>query len=130
MKRMMSDQRAAGLLISMTLAGVLVVGLMGSWWPGIYLALGIPLAIRSFVRGKAYDGVVFLVIFGLGWITATWVENYGFIFPTVLSIAAIYTLCRDVFGLDPEEADERKEELEVEIQEERDQGASSSDRPL
>ncbi|MFZ4099012.1 MAG: hypothetical protein ACOYKZ_01620 [Chlamydiia bacterium] len=129
--RLMSDQRAGGLLITMILVGVLIVGLSGNWWPEIYIVLGIPLATWCLVRGRPYDAGVFAVIFGLGWVTGTWVTPYAFIFPTLIAIAALFTLCRDVFRLDPEEAEEREEELESEIQEERNpNGSSRPNRPL
>ena len=51
------------LSFSLFLVGVAVLCYTGGWWPGIMLAIGLPLALKQYLLGKTYDTWITLFVF-------------------------------------------------------------------
>lgn len=120
MKRVVSDVQASSLLIGMIGVGFAVLAFTDSWWPACYGAVGLPLAIWCFLRGRLYDGILTALLFSAGWATASWSTGWAIGVPVLISVAALYTLVRETYRLDPESIGEREDEVESEIEEGRD----------
>jgi hypothetical protein len=115
--RLMSDQKASALLMALSLVGMAVLGFTGNWWPALYGVIGLPVAVWCFVRGRWYDAMLIAILSSVGWATAEWVEGRSMAVPVLISVAALYTLFRELLGLDPEGLEDLEEEVESEIQE-------------
>lgn len=58
-----SDQRALKISSAVFLVCLAVLAFLGTWWPGMALAIGITIATRQLLRGKYYSMALSLVVF-------------------------------------------------------------------
>lgn len=85
------------------------------WWPGIMLAVGLPLALRQYLIGKAYDMIVTLLVFVGTFISVEYDISWRVLLPSLFTIGAIYILFRE-FTTEMTE-DEKEEDVNHEIEE-------------
>lgn len=112
-----SYRRAKALSSSFFLVCLALLLFTDQWWPGILLAVGLPLALRHFLLGRKYDMYLTLTIFVGGYLVSGYDIKWEILAPTILVIAAIYMLVREFF--DPEISTEAEDEesLSREIEE-------------
>lgn len=115
-----SYKRAKAISSSLFLISVAVLFFTDKWWPGLLLAIGIPLAIRHYLLGRTYDMWLTLTIFIGGFLAAGANINWDILIPVILVVAAVYMLIREF--LDPNVTDESEDEesLNKEIEEMKD----------
>lgn len=80
-----------------TFNGILLIGLgilfwTNWWWPGVMLLLGVALGVRQALRGRIYDAVLSLIIFGGLFVGALVDWKFSFLFPVLFVTAGIYLL--------------------------------------
>lgn len=112
-----SYRRAKALSSSFFLICLAILLVTDKWWPGILLAIGLPLSLRHLLLGRKYDMVLSLIIFVGGYFISGYEIAWNILAPTILVIAAIYMLLREFF--DPEITSEAEDEesLNHEIEE-------------
>jgi hypothetical protein len=89
------------------------------WWPGIMLAIGLPLALRQYLLGRTYDTIVTLLVFIGTFVTVEFDISWKVFLPIIFSLGAIYILLREAFEDTPPPEPEQEEELNHEIEEEK-----------
>jgi hypothetical protein len=114
-----SQKRAKAFALSLFLIGIAVLIFLQAWWPGILLAMGIPLALKQYLMGRTYDMCLSLVVFGLGFVSVQFDISWQLILPVLFVLGAIYIFCRELYegSVPPEdeiEEDKNKELEEVE----------------
>ncbi len=103
-----SYRRAKAISSSFFLLGAAVLLYTNQWWPGVLLAIGLPLAIRHFLLGRTYDMCLTLAIFVGGYLVSGYDIEWEVLAPVILIIAAIYMILREF--LDPEITTEAEDE--------------------
>lgn len=111
-----SRRKAGNYFNGLFLVGLAILSFLDTWWPGILLVIGLPLAFRQYLRGRRYDMWVTLIIFvGLFLLYLVDWENVV-VLPVILFLAGIFILFREYtqpikrFGV--EEVESVREELE------------------
>lgn len=114
-----SKKKARALAISVLLLSLAVLVYTNVWWPGIMLAVGLPLALRQYLLGRTYDMILSLLVFVGTFVTVQFEISWNLFLPILFTLGAIYILFREFFG--PDEADEEEEEelLNKEIEEDK-----------
>lgn len=112
-----SQKRARAIGSSLFLICLAVVAFTGNWWPGLILAVGIPLAVRQFLLGKVYDMCLSLVLFVGAFIASGYNISWEILLPVIFITGAIYTLIREFFDTEIPEEPEEEESLNKEIEE-------------
>ena len=93
--------------------GFAILAAFGKWWPGILLAIGIPVSLRNFLTGKVYEGFVSLVIF-FGVYLSYYFEFRGRVAAVVIfGLGALYFFLKEF--VPPAEPDETEDEMEEDI---------------
>lgn len=118
MHQLTSKRRAKSLSFALFLIGLAIVSYLNSWWPGIMLVIGIPLALRQFLRGHLYDTMVSLFIFIGIFVVVQFNFSWEFLLPVLLIVGAIYVLFREYFDSRTTPEDEEEVDLNEEIEEE------------
>lgn len=115
-----SQRRAKTLSSSLFLIGLAIVSLTETWWPGMMLVIGIPLALRQYLLGHTYDACLSLVIFCGAFFVAGFNVSWEVILPVLFIIAAIYTLAGEFLNpaLTTEAEDEESTSYEIKEDEE------------
>ncbi len=113
-----SKRRAKSLSFALFLLGLAVASYLNSWWPGITLVIGIPLALRQFLQGHLYDTMVSLFIFIGIFVAVHFNFSWEFLLPVLLIVGAIYVLFREYFDSRTTPEDEEEVDLNEEIEEE------------
>lgn len=121
MKKQISRRRAKVLSSSLCLIGLAIVAYLQAWWPGIMLAIGLPLALRQCLLGRLYDMWVSLVIFCGVFIVAQFDISWDVILPVLFVVGAIYILFREYFDSKTESEAEHEEDINCEIEEDQHQ---------
>jgi len=114
-----SRRKAGNYFTGLFLVGLAILSFTNTWWPGILLVIGLPLALRQYLRGRIYDMCVSLVIF-VGLFVLYWVgwenvlENV-LVLPVLLFLGGMFILFREYtqpmqrYGV--EEVEDAREEL-------------------
>jgi 4-hydroxybenzoate polyprenyltransferase len=117
-KILTSNRRAGALSTALFLVGFAVILYIDSWWPGIMLVIGIPLALRQFLLGRYHDTIFTLCIFVGFFIIAQFNISWKILVPILFIMAAIYILCKEWIISTTTTEDEKEEDLNKEIEEE------------
>ena len=117
MPKRTSLRRAQGISSALCLMGLAIVAYLHAWWPGIMLAIGLPLALRQFLLGRNYDMWVSLVIFCGVFIISQFDISWDLILPVLFAVGGIYILFREYFESKTESESEREEDINCEIEE-------------
>src|SRR3989338_4658468 len=110
--------RKKSLLLSGALffIGLIAIAMMHSLWPGIMLAIGLPLALRQYLLGKTHDTIITLFVFGGTFLTVAFDIQWELFLPVLFALGAFYVLIRELFSPDPITEEEIEENTEQEIE--------------
>jgi hypothetical protein len=112
-----SRKKAQALSTALFLLGLAVLTFTDDWWPGIMLAVGIPVAIRQYLLGRTYDMMVSLLVFVGTFVTVQFDISWRVFLPILFTLGAIYILFREFFDAEEVTEAEVEEDLEKEIEE-------------
>jgi 4-hydroxybenzoate polyprenyltransferase len=117
MKRIASKKRAKALSVALFLIGLAIISYLDAWWPGIMLAVGIPLALRQYLLGRHYDmGVTLFVFIGV-FVTVQFDISWEVLLPVLFALGGIYILFREYLESKEEPLEEEEEDANQEIEE-------------
>ena len=94
-----NTEKANALSLGLFLIGVAILYLAGRWWPGILLVVGIPYAIRNYIKGRLYDSLFIFVIFTLAFLVAFLQIPTEVLVPIILFIIGLHIIFRE-YGRD------------------------------
>ncbi len=113
-----SRRRASAFSSALFFIGLAIVALTSTWWPGIMLVIGIPLALRQFLLGHTYDMLLSLAVFIGVFITAFFDVTWDILLFVIFVIAAIYIVLREFQESREHPEDQDDEDINHEIEEE------------
>jgi hypothetical protein len=117
-KAVTSRKRAKSISIALFLVLLATISYLKLWWPGIMLAVGLPLALRQYLLGRFYDmGVTLFVFIGV-FITVQFDISWEILLPVLFTLGGIYVFFREYLENKELPEDEREEDLNEEIEEE------------
>jgi len=111
-----SKGTAKAISLGCFLIGLAIVTYLQTWWPGIMLVVGLPLAVRQYLLGRRYDvGVTLFVFIGV-FVTVQFDISWEILLPVLFTIGGIYIFVREFVERKtvPEEEEELNQELEEE----------------
>lgn len=117
----LSKRKAHSLFAALLLIGIAILSIIDQFWPGILIAIGIPLAIKYFLLRRYYDAVLTLVIFGGIFTTVLIPLNRAYFVPFILITAAFFIFAKEFFAPKHESEIEYDENLNQEIEEDQNQ---------
>lgn len=115
--RIVCQKKAKRFSFALFLIGVVCLSYVGIWWPGIMLAIGIPLAVKQYLLGKRYDVALTLFVFAGVFITVQFDIEWKVLLPVLFTIGGIYILFRDLVETSQLTEKEKEEDLNEEIEE-------------
>lgn len=96
MARMLVCRKKAKILsFALFLLLLVTLSYTKQWWPGIMLAIGLPLSLKQYLLGKTYDVAVTLFVFVGVFVTVAFSVEWDILLPVLFTIGGIYILCRD-----------------------------------
>lgn len=106
-------------IISIGLFFLFLIGLIitGNWWPGIMIAIGLPLAIQQYLLGRTYDAMISILVFIGTFVTVQFDISWKIFLPILFSLGAIYILYREFFIEEETTESEREEDSNKEFEE-------------
>lgn len=116
---LVSEKRAKALTLALFLIGLAVVTYFNAWWPGIMLAVGLPLALRQYLLGRHYDMGVSLFVFIGVFVTVQFDISWEILLPVLFTIGGIYIFFREYLESKTKTLEEEEEDINHEIEEER-----------
>lgn len=114
-KPLVSRHKADKIALAVFLAGLAVLSYLETWWPGLALVFGTALLAKRLFEGKYYEALLAVVVFG-GVFAAI---EYNFSWVTALFLIAALVVLFQVFSNTPVDEIEEEDELEKEIDEDR-----------
>lgn len=117
MRQLASNKRARAISFALFLVGLAVCSFTKSWWPAIMLVVGVPLAIRQVLGGRAQDAVPTLIIFVGVFITYQYDINWQLLLPILFVTSALLVLYREFWTTRYPTVAEEDEDINVEIEE-------------
>ncbi|HSX38940.1 MAG TPA: hypothetical protein VLE95_09015 [Chlamydiales bacterium] len=114
-----SRKKARVLSTVLFLLGIAALIFTENWWPGIMLAAGLPLALRQYLLGRVYDMYISLLVFVGTFITVQFDITWRVFLPILFTIGAIYVLLREYMEPIVEEEEEKEEDAQHEIEEDK-----------
>ena len=117
-KRLMSEKRAKAISVALFLVGLACISYFQMWWPGIMLAVGLPLALRQYLLGRHYDMGVSLFVFVGVFVTVQFDISWEVLLPVLFALGGIYILFREFLESKEKTEVEEEEDLNQEIEEE------------
>ena len=112
-----SARTAKTLALVLFLIGLAILTYANAWWPGIMLAIGLPIAFRQYLVGRRYDMYVSLFVFIGVFVTVQFNIAWEVILPILFSLGAIYIFFREFIESRTRTEAENEEELNAEIEE-------------
>ncbi len=111
-KALVSQKAAKRLSFAVFLIGLAIITYLRSWWPGIMLGLGIPLAFRQYLLGRRYDMGVSLFVFIGVFVTVYFKISWEILLPILFTTGGIYLFFREYVesSTQPEEEIEEQED--------------------
>ncbi|MCP5504303.1 MAG: hypothetical protein H7A41_04030 [Chlamydiales bacterium] len=94
-KPLIAKNKAKALSTALFLIGLAVIFFIDSWWPGIMLVIGIPLALKQFLQGRFHDAAISLFVFVGFFIIAQFNISWKILIPILFIMAAVYILCKE-----------------------------------
>ncbi len=110
-----SQKKAKNISIVLFLIALAIVSFTGQWWPGLLLAVGLPLALKHYLLGQRYDVLMVLLVFFGAFLSVTYEFSWPVILPVLFTLGAIYLLFRDL--VEEHSLAEEEQDLNEEIQE-------------
>jgi hypothetical protein len=112
-----SRKKAQAISTAFFLLGLAILILTDAWWPGIMLAIGIPLAIRQYLLDRHYDMGVTLLVFIGTFITVQFDISWRVFLPILFTMGALYILLREFFHTEETTEAEIEDDLNHELDE-------------
>lgn len=110
-------KKIKALTFCLFLIGIAVLSYTRSWWPGIMLAIGIPLAIKQYLLGRKYDmGITLFVFLGV-FVSVAFEIQWEILLPVLFTLGGIYIFFRDFLENSTCNEVEREEDMNEEIEE-------------
>ncbi len=112
-KPLLMRKKAKIVALIVFLLALIIVTYMGAWWPGIMLAVGLPLAILQYLQGRMYDVGITLFVFVGAFFTVQFNIKWEVFLPILFAIGGIYIFFREfIYSRSPEEEEmeENKDE--------------------
>lgn len=112
-KPVLLRKRAKIVALVVFFLGLLILTLIGNWWPGIMLVVGLPLAILQYLQGRHYDMGVSLFVFFGAFVTVQFNIRWEVFLPILFAIGGVYIFFREFLfsrSTEDEEFDEDKKE--------------------
>ena len=94
-KPLLPKNKAQALSTALLLVGLAILLFTDAWWPGILLAVGIPLALKQLLNGRYYDAIISLFVFVGFFIIASFDISWKILVPILFVMAAVFTLCKE-----------------------------------
>lgn len=117
MGQLMSRKRASAISTALFLVSLAIMIFIGSWWPAIMLAIGVPVALRQFLLGRHFDMCVTLFVFCGVFVTEQFDISWEILLPVLFVIGAIYILMREFQESKEHPEDIEDEDTNLEIEE-------------
>ncbi len=117
MGRIVSKKRAKVLSVALFLIGLAIISYLQAWWPGIMLAVGLPLALRQYLLGRPYDMCISLFVFVGVFITVQFNIAWEVLLPVLFALGGIYVLFREFLESKETPLEEEEEDINQEIEE-------------
>ncbi len=114
---LVSRKKAKTISISLFLVALAIVSYTGDWWPGIMLAIGIPLALKQYLLGKKYDVLITLIVFVGVFLSIHQKLFWPILLPVLFTLGGIYVFFRDIIEESSISEPEQEEDLNEEIEE-------------
>ncbi|MCI0382460.1 MAG: hypothetical protein L0207_05375 [Chlamydiae bacterium] len=107
-KPLTTKKRAKRISLAIFLIGIAILTYSGKWWPGLMLAIGIPIAARQYLLGRHYDvGITLFVFLGV-FITVQFNISWKILLPVLFTIGGIYIFFREYIESRVESEEEEK----------------------
>lgn len=110
-----SHRKANSISIGLFFIGLGALTFSRIFWPWILLVIGIPVIVRQYLRGQYYDMLVSGIIFGGGFIIATFDVLWASLVGVLFTISGIYIIFREYFVSKERVGDEAIEDAKQEI---------------
>ncbi len=114
---LVSRNKAKTISIAIFLIALAIVSYTGNWWPGIMLAIGIPLALKQYLLGHKYDVLITLIVFVGVFVSITKELVWPVLLPVLFTLGGIYIFCRDFIESSTITEIEHEEDVNEEIEE-------------
>ncbi|MDN3506563.1 MAG: hypothetical protein P0S96_04975 [Simkaniaceae bacterium] len=109
-KPVLMRKRAKIVALIVFLLALIIITFLGTWWPGIMLAVGLPLAILQYLQGRMYDMCVSLFVFVGAFITVQFNIKWEIFLPVLFAIGGIYIFFREFIYSRSEEEEKMEED--------------------
>lgn len=109
-KPVLMRKRAKIVALIVFLLALIIITFLGTWWPGIMLAVGLPLAILQYLQGRMYDMWVSLFVFVGAFITVQFNIKWEIFLPVLFAIGGIYIFFREFIYSRSEEEEKLEED--------------------
>jgi len=109
-KPVLMRKRAKIVALIIFLLSLVIITFLGTWWPGIMLAVGLPLAILQYLQGRMYDMWVSLFVFVGAFVTVQFNIKWEIFLPVLFAIGGIYIFFREFIYSRSTEDDEMKDD--------------------
>ena len=94
-KPITSYQSAKVISLVLFFIALAIITYYKAWWPGIMLAIGIPLAIRQYLVGRHFDMAISLFVFGGVFITTQFKIHWEVLLPVLFTLGGLYIFFRE-----------------------------------
>ena len=112
-----SQKRAHIISTAAFLLAIAALVFTDDWWPGIMLAVGLPIALRQYLLGRRYDMMISLLVFIGTFVTVQFDISWRIFLPVLFTLGAIYVLVREYFEAAANTEAEREEDSNHELEE-------------
>ena len=109
-RQLTSKKRAQAFSTALFFIGLAILTVTQQWWPGIMLAIGLPLALRQYLLGRTYDMSISLLVFLGTFVTVQFDISWQLLLPVLFTVGAIYTLAREFLTSEEENQSNKKDE--------------------
>lgn len=116
-----SRRRIKTFSIVLFLVGLAIITYLRAWWPGIMLAIGLPLALRQYLLDRPYDMYLSLFVFVGVFVTVQFDIAWEVLLPVLFAIGGVYLLFREYVESREETLPEQEEDANQEIEEDQHQ---------
>ena len=126
----LTKRKALILSFMLFIVGIAILAFAEYWWPGLLLAIGVPIAVQQYLMGRNYDVGVTLFVFLGAFITIQFnIPWQHYLLPVLFVTGGIYVFFREFF-IEEEGFTEEEEEDEqlLEMEEEPEEDASGEEK--
>ncbi len=114
----LSQKKSKTLVFCLFFTGIVMLSYLGSWWPGIMLVIGLPLALKQYLARRLHDVAITLFVFLGVFVTVAFEIQWELLLPIIFTLGGIYVIFREFIEGNPTTEVEQEEDLNEEIEEE------------